>query len=323
MPPPPPFAAATAVRALDANTYEVTLDDDWCIGSVPHGGYVLATLLRAAAAHLARTPATAHQPHTMTAQALFARRTAAGPAQVRVRTVRPGRATSTVHVALRQNGRDLVLAYLTQADLRAERGVGFPTGWALAPPPPPADVARLRAGSDANWAEQTDMPFAAFRRASQRVRFWFPRGGQRARGSNDQWMCLREAGGRFDNAALGFVADMFPQVVEGFNEEEDPYLVREKGVVEKLKKDGRRWARYWYPTVTMNLDVKKALPEGGVEFLFCRTSAKMIRNGRLDLEVVVLDEGGDLVAVSNHVVMVLSAGRNLAGRDAGGKDSKI
>ena len=284
---------------------------------------MLATLLRAAAAHLARTPSTAHQLHTMTAQALFARRAAAGPARVHVRTARPGGATSTVHVALRQGGRDLVLAYLTQADLRAERGVGFPTGWALRPPPLPADVRRLKDGGDENWAEQTDMPFAGFRRASQRVRFWFPRGGQRARGSNDQWMCLRENAGRFDNAALGFVADMFPQVVEGFNEEEDPYLVREKGVVEKLKTDGRRWARYWYPTVTMNLDVKKALPEEGAEFLFCRTSAKMIRNGRLDLEVVVLDEGGDLVAISNHVVMVLSAGRNLAARSDGGTESKM
>jgi hypothetical protein len=286
---------------------------------VPHGGYVLATLLRAAAAHLARTPSTtAHQPHTMTAQAVFARRTAAGRATVRVDVPRAGRATSTVHVAMSQGGRDLVLVYLTLADLRAEQGVGFPTGWALEPPPVPVDLRRLKAGTDPGWAEQVDMPFADFRRASQRVRFWFPRAGQRAKGSNDQWVCLRE-GGRFDNAALGFVADMFPQVVEGFNEEEDPYLVREKGVVEKLKKDGRRWARYWYPTVTMNLDVKKALPEEGVEFLFCRTSAKMIRNGRLDLEVVVLDEGGDLVAVSNHVVMVLSAGRNLAGRSTDGK----
>ena len=185
------------------------------------------------------------------------------------------------------------------------------------------DLRRLRDGTDERWAEQTDMPFAAFRRASRRVRFWFPRGGQRARGSNDQWMCLEEPRGRFTNEALGFVADMFPQMVEGFNEEDDPYLVREKGVVEKLQKDGRRWARYWYPTVTMNLDVKKALPDEGVEFLFCRTSAKMIRNGRLDLEVVVLDEGGELVAVSNHVVMVLSAGRNLAARSSGGTESKM
>jgi hypothetical protein len=30
---PPSFAAATAVRTIDANTYEVDLHDDWCIGS--------------------------------------------------------------------------------------------------------------------------------------------------------------------------------------------------------------------------------------------------------------------------------------------------
>ena len=66
----------------------------------------------------------------------------------------------------------------------------------------------------------------------------------------------------------------------------------------------------WYPTVLLNLEVKKALPEEGVEWLFVRVRTKKIENGRMDLEVVVLDEGGDVVALSNHVCLILSAERN-------------
>ena len=40
----------------------------------------------------------------------------------------------------------------------------------------------------------------------------------------------------------------------------------------------------------------------------------MIKNGRIDLEVVILDEGGNIVALSQHVTLVLGAERNLAER---------
>ena len=40
----------------------------------------------------------------------------------------------------------------------------------------------------------------------------------------------------------------------------------------------------------------------------------MIKNGRMDLEVVVLDEEGDIVALSQHVALIVGAERNLADR---------
>ena len=75
----------------------------------------------------------------MTLHLEFPRRTETGPATFEVREVKLGRATSTVHVTLSQaGGREEVLAYVTHADLRAEDGVTFPTGWALSPRPRPA-----------------------------------------------------------------------------------------------------------------------------------------------------------------------------------------
>jgi hypothetical protein len=57
---------------------------------------------------------------------------------------------------------------------------------------------------------------------------------------------------------------------------------------------------------------QKLLPSDGVTWLFLRVESKQIRNGRLDLEITVLDEEGEIVALSNHVSLVLSANRNLS-----------
>lgn len=94
-----------------------------------------------------------------------------------------------------------------------------------------------------------------------------------------------------------------------FNESEQRELIKQSG-----------FQQMWYPTLLLNLDVKKALPEEGVKWLFSRVQAKQIKNGRYDLEVCLLDAKGELVAVSHHVVYAVSAERNTAGR---GKPSKI
>lgn len=79
-----------------------------------------------------------------------------------------------------------------------------------------------------------------------------------------------------------------------------------------------QWARFWYPTLLLNLEVKKVLPPEGVEWLFVRVRPKQIKNGRMDLEVVILDEGDNIVALSQHVCLILDAARNMAER----KDKK-
>lgn len=124
------------------------------------------------------------------------------------------------------------------------------------------------------------------------------------------------------------MADMFPQIMETAYDQED--LERE---IKKLQTDvgesprdaesctsassrkgskQSQWARFWYPTVVLNLDIKKALPLEGAEWLFTRVRAKMIKNGRMDLEVVILDEGGYIVAVSSHVALIVGAERNMS-----------
>lgn len=76
--------------------------------------------------------------------------------------------------------------------------------------------------------------------------------------------------------------------------------------------------------MVLNLEIKKLLPPEGVEWLFVRVRAKVIRNGRMDLEVVVMDAEGDVVAISNHVALIMGTERNLAkrGNSKGAEDGE-
>ncbi|KAK3112499.1 hypothetical protein LTR53_011191 [Teratosphaeriaceae sp. CCFEE 6253] len=314
-----PFADATAVHQTDPHTYTTAFHPAWTIGSVPHGGYVTACLHRAVQAHFASTLAAQDQPHLLTLHLDFLRRTQTGPATITITDVKLGRQASVVHVALRQPGRGdaEVVGYATHGNLHTEAGVSFPTSWAFHPSPPPmVDVGALETDTDPLWAERHEWPFASFRKVTKHLRSWFPRAGQAAPAVVDQWLCLRDSEDRFTDSSLGFVADCFPQIMETYLLGYDPYAVdfersHSTAEQEELMK-GK--AAMWYPTLVLNLDVKKALPAEGVKFLFLRVQAKSIKNGRFDLEVIVKDAEGDVVALSHHVCLAVGSERNLAAR---------
>jgi hypothetical protein len=59
-------------------------------------------------------------------------------------------------------------------------------------------------------------------------------------------------------------------------------------------------------TLNMSTEIKKKLPEGGVRWLYMRTKAKKLEGSRMDLEVLVLDESMDLVAISHQVAWIVT-----------------
>lgn len=280
-----------------------------------HGGVVTATLLRVAATHFSTTLAKQDQPHTITLHAEFLRRTSAGPATLTVKDTKLGRQTSTIHVSLAQEGREEVVAYVTNSNAATESGLTLHTGWAPDPPlpAPPADLARLAAdGEDAGWVLVRDLPHPKLRKAVNRIRMHVPRGGQARPNVIDEWVRL-ESGERLTGEGVGFVSDMWPQMIEG--------LVRRQQGGSEGEGEGeeKAWPWLWYPTLVLNLDIKKALPPEGVEWLHVRVVSKHIQNGRYDYEVIIFDEGGDLVALSHHVAMVLDGSRNTAARGGNGE----
>lgn len=318
------FEEATAITQTSPHSYHADFQSDWCIGSVPHGGYVTSCFMQVAKLHFATTLAKQNQPHTITLHLEFVRRTEVGPATFDVRHIKLGKLTSTVHITLSQNGREEVIGYFTNCNIPREQGLSFDTKWSLEMPPPPVDLKALATHSDKHWAERLSLPFSKFRIASERFRLCFPKRGQAHPSVVDQWMGLK-SGEKFTNVTLGSVADMFPQIPEAFRTEGDPYSVtaESEGIDTEALARKAGTAKYWYPTLLLNLDIKKALPEGGVDWLFARVRTKQIKNGRYDLEVVILDDTGDIVALSHHVCMILDASRNLAKRSNNKEASKL
>jgi hypothetical protein len=63
---------------------------------------------------------------------------------------------------------------------------------------------------------------------------------------------------------------------------------------------------YFHGTMSMSTEIKKKLPEEGVRWLYMRSEAKSIVNGRMDNQALLFDEKMELVAISHHVVQLLS-----------------
>ncbi|KAK4160561.1 thioesterase-like superfamily-domain-containing protein [Cladorrhinum sp. PSN259] len=325
-----PFSEATRVEKLDSHTYRANLIDSYCIGTVPNGGYTASCLLEAARLHLKQ------QPDPMTAHFQFLNRTQVGPAIIVISDVKPGRQFSMLHLTLYQRGllsespwitassvRAEITAYLTMTDLSKEAGLTLPTIWepytSFSPQslaPPPSDFGLLKENKDPHWFK-SDLALAGggggglgtYARVLRNCDFYFPRGGQPHQSVIDLWMRFNvgDGGEGFTNSSLGFVSDAWPYVVEAYRPTrgDKPFGMAEV---------------FWYPTVVMSLEVKRPLPEPkGVEWLRLRMQAKEIRNGRLDLEVVILDKEGRLVGVSHQVNLILGSERNTAGRENKGK----
>lgn len=257
-------------------------------------------LLSVVKAHFRGPLAYLDQPDSMSVQLQYLRRTRPGPGVVSVEHLKLGGGLSTVQVTLSQGDRREVQGYVVQTNFAKQTGLSLPTSWVKStttPAPPPIDFAAVEeAGEDANWLVDLDPPKSSFRKATRHVLFYHPK--QKSDLSIvDQWLRFRPGGPGnavvpFPQEALGFVVDIFPHMAEFF-----PQVDR-----------GTRW----YPTVALNLDVKRNLPPEGADWLFVRVRAGEIRNGRMDLQIIVLDRAGNLVAISSHVSLIMSSERNTA-----------
>ncbi|KAJ5430980.1 hypothetical protein N7445_008712 [Penicillium cf. griseofulvum] len=346
----PSFREAIKVTPKGSNKYSAFLQPEWCIGTgtaelsnshfplikantvpVPHGGYTTAVIYQLTLTHFAHAHPKLYQSPAspISIQLSFLRRTASGPVTFEVEDVKIGRRTSTIHIKLLQASEkkpgelDLMLAgYITVSPPDAEVGISANTGWKPLPAPAAGsrvdgsvDLAALgRTGSDGAWRKHV-VPFATFRKASAQIELFSPISEtQRKRSRNsitDQWARFRPGGdvnGRWTEAAVAYLIDTFPMALDGFD------AMSTAAAKESGKAIAEQKASSWYPTVTLNVDMKKHLPAEGVEWLYSRVVTKAVRNGRTDLEVTVLDEAGDVIAVSTQVGLVVSASRNLGNR---------
>lgn len=279
-------------------------------------------------------------------QLSFLRRSLAGPATIHVEDVKIGLRTSTIHIKLLQESdkkkgeQDVkVTGYITVSPPTAEVGVTASSGWKLNPPAAPGtlsdggvDLEMLgRTGRNGLW-RKSQAPFPEFRRASTQAELYKPLSVEASKGASqavtdqsrqfqkersgkligDQWARFtpgQGGQGRWTDAAVVYLADLFPMMLDNIDNEATAEVAKAAGAPE-----GDLPAKFWYPTVTLNIDMKKHLPAEGVEWLYSRVTTKAVRGGRIDLDVTILDERGEVVALSTQVGLVLSASRNIGSR---------
>ncbi|KAF3398589.1 hypothetical protein F1880_005681 [Penicillium rolfsii] len=327
------FADAIHVTPQGNNKYSANLRSEWCIGTVPHGGYTTAVIYNLAVTHFAHAhPKLYDTPASpISLQLSFLSRTAAGPATLEVEDVKIGARTSTIHIKLLQPSEKkpdqlkvLVVGYITVSPPSAEVGVTGATGWKPLPPPPPGSLpggkidfhALARTGKDGAWTKFTP-PFLKFRRAGAHLELFVPVKAETLNERSgslvvDQWGRFQPGGdkdGRWTEAAVVYLLDMFPTALAGFDTLSATVEAKAKGEPVPESK-----ALFWYPTVTLNIDMKKPLPKEGVEWLYSRVVTKVVRDGRTDLDVTVLDQNGEVVAMSTQVGLIVSASRNVGTR---------
>ena len=206
-------------------------------------------------------------------------------------------------------------------NLQHQNGLSYPTTWTLFPPPPPANLAQI--DSDPTWLSWT-YPWSpsSYLKAASHLRFYSPLHGVDDPSTIDLWLTPLSSTDNFNNEAPGSVVDHWAPLLENYRLEDSDFstpklAARAAQVEERLGSGsidhggGRAGERScWldglsplctYPTLSMTLNIKKVLPREGVKWLFLRARLKTVENGRLDAEVLVLDEKLELVAISLQV----------------------
>ncbi|KAJ6262679.1 hypothetical protein Dda_3491 [Drechslerella dactyloides] len=302
----PTFLEAIAVKQLTSHNYSGQLSKAYCIGSVPNGGYVSAVIFRAAAAHMTTTHSHISPPqhHAISFHAMFMIKTNAGPVELSVTDTKIGRSYSVLHIELIQEGMKCVNAYVTMSNIDNESGPTFATHWEKPEPPLLGrdNLDKLLTPEGVPGWSQRPRPYADFREVSKRTKFFSHE--ETTPGIVTSWVTFDNPDEVITNEAVALIADLFVGVVEQL----DPNAWVE-GSGKKTPT-----SKYWYPTLSLCLDIKKALPKEGVKWVYTKVQSQQVKNGRWDLQAVLLDQDGELLATGSQVALMVDAARNIKPR---------
>jgi hypothetical protein len=241
---------------------------------------------------------------------------------ITVTILKIGGVSSTLQLQLSQNGQLKVIALATSTNFDKSLGPSADTAWTLLPPPKPIpDFDRVAANKpEDNWlpAQLSGevVPIVS------RIKILNPRGGFPIDGICDAWNGWM-GGERMDATYVALMTDMIPSMSDT--------LLRNDGVFdahlsfEKIE----RWAEQnpgipfegsnsiaqamkasiWNSTVSLDIEFKRRLPKEGLRWIFTRTAAKMLHDGRMDVDITICDEDMELVVVARQLILVLEAQR--------------
>ena len=203
------------------------------------------------------------------------------------------------------------------------RGVSIDTGWSLTPKPAEVTIPQLATDSDPRWISyQCPWNPQGYRRPQSYVKFYVPF-EFRDPSFRDCWLTPSDPSFTFKSEHLGFVGDMTLPILDNFYGERgmgshaacvaaglQQKRNREQGIEESVDEEsGSFTTPIASVTLSLNLEVKQRLPTEGVRWLFSRCRARKIQNGRMDNEIVILNEQGQLVALLQQVHQLVELSR--------------
>ncbi|KAK6438805.1 hypothetical protein LTR95_004987 [Oleoguttula sp. CCFEE 5521] len=316
------FTEAAQVKAVGSHEYSVHVHEDYSAAAAAHGGNLNALIWRAISLHFQTTLVKQQQPDTVALHFEYLRPGLAGDATIKIEDVRLGKASSTVQAVLSQGGKEKVRAFAMNVDRSKSNGITITTGYTRQPLEPPIDFDKVLVHQDPHWIrwEGTWAPNSPAKWLSNII-IAFRKECDPDKNLSDSWVRCKDPAQWWSTEMLGLVVDLSSPPAEN-------HFVGSLNGQAEYAREAMQWAaegrqpppaagwripRY-YPTVSMSIDVKHALPAQGVEWLYVRASTKCVLDGRVDIHVEVWDVEGRLVALSQQMWMAIDISRSPAAR---------
>lgn len=311
------------LKKSSSHVYTVSYHVDWTVGPVLHGGCMAAAMHHAAITHLATEPTLTalNQPDLLTLHLEFLRACERRESTITITELKVGKQTSTLQLQLSQGGQTKVVALATSINLD-NPGPAAATAWRLHPPPQPTPdfEAVLARKPDAHWLPAhlvgEVIPF------TRRQLVLNPRNGFPVDGICDAWNTFQDDE-RMDATYLALMTDCIPSMSDtllrngglydarrGFAQIEQ-WAKEHPGVPAELTNSLKEAIQtpIFNNTVTLDIEFKRKLPKEGVQWTFTRAESRMLKGGRLDLDVTICDQNMDLLCIARQTILVLDARR--------------
>ncbi|KAH8693566.1 thioesterase-like superfamily-domain-containing protein [Talaromyces proteolyticus] len=283
-------ARVTPIVGTD-NQFEATVPWDWCGQLHAHGGFTVSLIFATTRSYfLAKYPSTP-QPDPINSQVHFVQPAPRGRVVLTVTELSHARRYSTVEVKLHDpQGKLCTAATVIQGNLATEKGPSIAV--------PPTSLSRDELPHRERDCDQFVHPplitkimpvstkMGVLRRKGAETQFLSRSGKLNVK---EMWMRWNDPNQKLDVISLGSVCDTLLPAPLNF----DPTMADA--------------SKYLFPTLCMSVEVKK--DPGNAEWLFLEVITHKIHNGRFDSDVRVLDENGDLVALSKHVSAIADVKR--------------
>ncbi|QRV77930.1 thioesterase family protein [Ceratobasidium sp. AG-Ba] len=282
-----PLSQALSPRLVESGKHDArskyvyggTVDPDWVVGSIPHGGYVLGLLV---AASMKCQKGTKHKdPIHVTAH--FMQPTARTEYRVEVEVIRTGSRFSNLTANLVQDGETKVLTHMIFGTLPPfDAPPSANKHENIAPTHPLYKPIPLVSHPQSTSSEELQYKYGRFRkyvrraedyalRVRNKFKLTAPPGTHDGGLESGAWWEVMEDEGGIELSMMPFFADIF---------ENTPALLSE------AHGDGTMFM--WYPTMVMTLEFKRQLPPRGAPGVSNRTlgvysKGSFLEHGRHDI----------------------------------------